>query len=254
MSTARMFGHILTQVRRSGFDLLFPPICSMCGVARHEVSDAIAICGDCRQEVVVSRDRMCGVCGSLLRGARKPEGGCSYCRDRRFSFEAVRALGVYGGELRRAVLKMKRLAGEPLALAMGRLLMAELGSALREWDPDVVVPIPMHAWRRMLRQTSSADLLVEVLAPGLGIPGARRLLARRRNTRRQSMLLPAERSQNIRGAFRVRTGYDLGATRVLLVDDILTTGATCHEAAKVLRDAGASAVLAIVIARAENAT
>jgi predicted amidophosphoribosyltransferase len=92
--------------------------------------------------------------------------------------------------------------------------------------------------------------LAEVLAKKLGVPRAERLLRRSRSTLRQFDLTPPERWKNVRGAFAVRAGYHLRAAHVLLVDDVLTTGATCSEAARALRSAGAEQVTIAVLARA----
>ncbi len=108
----------------------------------------------------------------------------------------------------------------------------------------------MHWSRRLRRGTSSADVLAEVFARHLGVPSAERLLVRRRNTLPQFNLPPKKRFTNVRGAFGISAGYDLLAERVLLVDDILTTGATCHEVAKTLRRAGARHISVVVVARA----
>jgi predicted amidophosphoribosyltransferase len=94
--------------------------------------------------------------------------------------------------------------------------------------------------------------VAEVVGRRLRLPVARRLLVRRRNTKPQFSLHPGERFTNIRGAFRVATGYHLSAARVLLVDDILTTGATCSEATRALLAAGAAQVSVLVVARAEG--
>jgi ComF family protein len=147
---------------------------------------------------------------------------------------------------------MKRPTGEGLAIAVAHLLADHTGSQLVEFEPDVVVPIPMHWTRRLVRGTNSAETLAEVLARRGRLPIARRLLVRLRKTLPQFNLHPGERVRNIRGAFRVRAGYHLDAARVLLVDDILTTGATCSEASRVLLAAGAAQTTVAVVARAEG--
>jgi predicted amidophosphoribosyltransferase len=102
----------------------------------------------------------------------------------------------------------------------------------------------------VVHRTNSAAVLAEVIARRLRLPLAERLLRRRRATVRQSELTPAQRWENVRRAFSVRAGYHLEKARVLVVDDILTTGATCSEAARTLRRAGAERVTAVVAARA----
>jgi predicted amidophosphoribosyltransferase len=166
--------------------------------------------------------------------------------------DTVLSLGVYDGALRSAVLRMKRPWGEALAMSISHALFDAVGERLVEWASDVVAPIPMHWTRRLVRGTNGPEIVAEVLGRRLGVPVARRLLVRRRKTRRQFSLPPGERFGNVRRAFRVAAGYHLKGVRVLLVDDILTTGATCSEAAMSLRAAGADSVAVVVVARAEG--
>jgi predicted amidophosphoribosyltransferase len=133
---------------------------------------------------------------------------------------------------------------------MGHLLWQRCRDRLTALKPDVVVPIPLHWRRRLVHRTNSAALLAEVLAARLHVPLAEGLLQRRRHTVRQFDLTPPQRWENVRRAFGVRAGYHLTSAHVLLVDDILTTGATCSEAARALRKAGAERVTIAVVARA----
>jgi ComF family protein len=132
-------------------------------------------------------------------------------------------------------------------------MSGQLGARLAELRADVIVPVPMFWTRRLLRGVNSPEILAESLAGRLDLPVLRRVLVRTRNTLPQFSLPPSERFPNVRGAFRVRRGYDLSGARVLLVDDVLTTGATSSEAARALRSAGAEAVLVAVAARAPGA-
>jgi predicted amidophosphoribosyltransferase len=203
---------------------------------------------------------MCARCGAPLPGISlgenqamtKPRArdGCYRCNGRKLWFDGTVALSHYDGRLRDTVLRMKRVEGDALSLAMGRLLLVERGQRLAELKVDVVAPIPSHWRRRVVHRTNSAAILAEVLAGKLGVPMAERLLRRSRYTIRQTDVSPSERWGNVRRAFSVRAGYHLRAAHVLLVDDVLTTGATCSEAARALRRAGAERVTVAVIARA----
>ena len=146
---------------------------------------------------------------------------------------------------------MKRPAGEQLTLAVGRLLAERRGAQLAQLRPDLIVPVPMHWWRRLVRGFNSAELLAQCLGRHLNAPVAH-VLVRRRHTQPQKDLLPRERFANVRDAFQVRerARRHWRGSHVLLVDDILTTGATCSEAARVLKLAGAATVAVAVVARA----
>jgi ComF family protein len=170
-----------------------------------------------------------------------------------FHFDAVVPLGSYEGPLREAVLKMKHARGEPLSIAMGEFFIQRRGSELASLRPDVVVPIPMHWRRRWKRKTNSPDLLADRLGRFLRVPVLDRALCHSRNTKPHKYLPHHERFQNIRGAYRLGPTHSLQGARVLLVDDVLTTGATCDEAAKLLKShGGAEAVAAAVLARADK--
>jgi len=147
---------------------------------------------------------------------------------------------------------MKRPAHDRLSLAIGRLLAGRRGEQLAGIRADVIVPVPMFWWRRFRRGKNNADVLAHCLAKSLGVPMRRRVLVRRRNTQPQAGLPPSRRFLNVQGAFRVRRPRAVENARVLLVDDVLTTGATCSEAAKMLKQAGAAMVAVAVAARAQG--
>jgi ComF family protein len=148
---------------------------------------------------------------------------------------------------------MKHAAEEPLSAAMGQFLVLQRGGLLATLQPDLVVPVPMYWRQRLVRRTNSPDLLADRLAKFLRVSVLDRVLRRCRDTLPQKSLPPGRRFPNVRGAFRLAAGYDLKGARVLLVDDVLTTGATCNEAARVLKkEGGAEAVLVAVLARADG--
>jgi ComF family protein len=165
-------------------------------------------------------------------------------------FDQTIAVGLYAGRLRELLLRMKQAEGDPLSLAMGQLIWRQRSDRFVEAPPHVIVPIPLHWRRRLAHRTNSAALLAEVLASHLRLPLAAGLLRRRRHTTRQFDLTPPQRWKNVRNAFAVRSGYHLKKAHVLVVDDILTTGATASEAARALRKAGAEQVTVAVVARA----
>jgi ComF family protein len=235
-------------------DLLYPPSCVSCAVELDErvaPSSDVAVCDECLESIELFAEPMCRRCGAPLPaiGNSKRE-GCYRCMGRKLWFHETIAMGLYSGKLRDIVLRMKRAEGDSLSLAMARLLWREREARLHEIKPDVVAPIPSHWRRRLAHRTNSAAVLAEVLARRLGVPFAERLLRRSRYTIRQFEVSPTERWNNVRGAFRVRGGYHLNEARVLLVDDVLTTGATCSEAARALRMGGAKRVTVAVVARA----
>ena len=140
-----------------------------------------------------------------------------------------------------------------LATALGKLLAVEFGDAFRQLLPDALVPIPMHARRRLSRRADPPVSLATNVGRELGLPVTRNLLRWQRNTSTQLGLSGRGRFRNMHGVMQLRRGYHLDAPHLMLVDDILTTGATCSEAACVLKGAGASQVSVLVVGRTTSA-
>jgi predicted amidophosphoribosyltransferase len=244
-------------------NLVFPPCCLSCDTELDEnamTATDVALCEPCIEQMEFFDGPTCDRCGAPVPLANPENGegllpvkkvaGCYRCRGRKIWFDGTIALGLYGGRLKEILLRMKVAEGDALSLAMGRLVWQLRGERLATLGVDVVAPIPLHWRRRVAHRTNSAAVLAEVLSSKLGVPRANGLLRRNRYTRKQFDVSPTERWTNVRSAFAVRAGYHLRDAHVLLVDDILTTGATCSEAARTLRAAGAARVSIAVVARA----
>jgi ComF family protein len=251
----------LRRAAGAGVDLVYPPVCGACQQDMVAPADGILLCALCRRKLVAPRSA-CKRCGATVvnlvenlvaaDGPGQENLPCRQCRDAKFEFDTVVALGSYHDELREAVLRMKRPSGEPLANAMGRLLAHECRPALEHFAPTVILSVPMHWTRRIVRGTNSPEVLAAALGKAFGVRVAWRGLVRRRRTAHQNELLPEHRAENVLGAFRVGRGRNFRGARALLVDDVLTTGSTANEATKVVRRAGAAAVAIAVLARADR--
>ena len=251
-ASVRPFRRHLTRLGSVGVRLLFPPRCTACDGELPESGHDFPLCTQCRQTLGPEVWYGCPRCGSSLPDEEYVPIPCGLCRNTRLHFDAIFPLGSYADQLRDTVLRMKRRSGDSLSVAMGRLFTWRRGQLLTQWEADLVVPVPMHWSRRLRRGTNNPEVLAASLGGFLGIPARRHAVARRRNTLPQMDLSPRQRFQNVRGAFGIRRATGLRGRRVLLVDDILTTGATCSEVAKALKEAGASAVAVAVLARAQG--
>lgn len=209
------------------------------------------LCTSCRRALGPERWQGCPGCGAAVPGEQPPTRRCPLCSRMALHWDSVVPLGKYYGTLQTAISgRMKTPAGEPLAAAVGQLWCALRGSHVAAFQPDAVVPIPMHWRTRLVRRTSSAETLARQIAVHLGIPLAMGAIRCHRRTLPQKDLKPRERFRNVRGAFGLSRCCELEGARIVLVDDVLTTGATCNEAARVLKNGGASMVIVAVMARA----
>ena len=254
MRRVRSMEHVATVVR-AAFDLLFPPLCLVCG--QPGAADRPSLCDACWRSIVRLGPPWCALCGRPFwildaAGARldghAPADLCGACRRHRPAFTYGRSATLYGGAVREALHAFKFSGKTALAAPLGDLLhdACALGLPLA---PHLVVPVPLHRGRERERGFNQAALLAGRVARRLGAPVATRVLCRVRSTRAQADLSGVERRTNVRGAFAVRDRAVLAERHVLLVDDVLTTGATVSECARVLIDAGALTVGALTVAR-----
>lgn len=176
------------------------------------------------------------------------QGLCPACSDGSVNFDAVYAFGEYDGVLRQLIHLFKYSKVESLAHPLGQLL----GRALPlERSFDLIAPMPMHWRKRWERGFNQAELLAEPLARRLGQKLARPL-GRQRRTKAQAGLSEAQRSANLKNSFCVRDPEAIRGKRILLVDDVFTTGTTLRAATEALKRSGASHVSALVLARVDR--
>jgi ComF family protein len=253
------------RARRRGRDIidgllaaLFSSPCVVCGrITDHPTRGAA--CDDCWRAVRLITPPICQACGEPLAFGRvalpdeQPPAlpvRCAACSARRPRIEIARAVGPYEGTLRHLVHALKFEGRRSLAPRLGALVRVRCAPVLDR--ADAVVPVPLHPRREWTRGFNQA----EVIARELGVP-VWRALRRTRHTSSQSTLAAAERWRNVAGAFALRRGFRgrgrqsaLNGARVVLVDDVQTTGATLDSCAEVLDHAGVDEVRAVTVARA----
>ncbi len=243
-----------TKFLRAGWDFIYPPACLVCGSglpALELKQQATAhFCQDCRQKLTLHVDHpSCLRCGAPLGPYVDLRRGCQECRREKFAFQTVYRLGVYDGTVREAVISGKYLGGEPLLVSLAELIWEHAGEQMRQAGIDLVVPIPQHWRQRLITRHHAPDILAEAWGRRLRVPVGYPILAKSRWTRKQARLNRTERHRNQHQVFRVTRPAKVRGRTVLLVDDVLTTGATAHSAARALKAAGAKAVVVAVIAR-----
>ncbi len=240
----------LNGLGRGLLHLVYPAHCLSCGRPLGE--EEPAFCGNCRRALFTDPRPCCPRCAATVGPFGVADGRCGRCRDEGFAFEAALRLGPYDGLLRQVILRLKDRRGEGLAELIGERWAEQDRERFRALGADAVVPVPLHFWRRMVRGYNQSQALARGLSLRLGMPCQAGWLRRVRNTPRQTAQTVAGRKENVRGAFAVRPGISLRGRCVLLVDDVMTTGATAAEAARTLRAAGAARIAVAVLARAES--
>ena len=243
---------IATNLGWVSSQLLLPPTCVFCSADLVRTRTGQRLCDGCRQLFRAWSGPFCRRCGHKIPDAASATDvdQCIRCRTRKYAFHGVLSLGPYRGPLHDAVIAMKQDANEPLTLAMANLLGQRCSSWPVAAKLDLVVPMPMFWTKRLRVGSNRCELLAERVARINNIRIARKL-SLGRNVKKQGTLSRGARFRNVEGAFRVSRGYDFNGAHVLLVDDVMTTGATASAAARALRTAGAARVSVAVVARAQ---
>ncbi len=222
----------------------------------------LRICRACWSSFEAWSGPLCTRCGLPFASPHALDSSvaeCGACRDDAPAFDGARSFGLYTGKLRRVVLRLKFAGDERLGARLGELLAPTWVSLVQafELDSPLIVPVPLHASRRRERGFNQSELLAAGLVRALGrqIGGlspqvAKGCLRRQRATPPQTGLSVAARRENLRGAFEVVRPAQVRARAIVLVDDVMTTGATLSACARALKRAGAAQVLGLTLARA----
>lgn len=206
-------------------------------------------CAACWAELGLAGRLQCDFCAAEIRAVNPLGGGCPLCMNADLRFDQAVCLGNYAGLLRELVVKLKNQRDDHLAVRLGRLLADKVASQPFFESVDLVVPVPTHWSRRLMRGFCAAEILAESVAERAGVRSARRLVRIVRRTEKQGKLSIAKRRKNMVGVFELAAKADVAGKVVLLVDDVMTSGATVSELAKCLKKAKAKAVYVAVVSR-----
>ena len=242
----------LLEASDAVISVLFPASCRICEKALTQASQ-VPICETCLASFKAPPEKKCDICWQSIVGLTSSEDTpllCRCCRERKYAFERARSYGIYEGALAKAILILKWEKMEPLGKWFAGRLAELARSEGEKLAADVVVPVPLHFDRERERGHNQARLISKPLARKLGLPHQAVLLVRTRPRPNKQVLSLEERWESVRGAFATRPGSQVDNKRVLLVDDVMTTGATLDACARALLESGAKSVLGVTVARA----
>lgn len=227
-------------ILQQGLDLLFPPTCTVCKRTGY------VLCPTCQSSIARFMPPLCQRCGRT----QIVQGICQQCRRHLLRLSGLRAIGPYSEPLRTCIHTLKYAGVTRLAEPLG--IMLAQAASYYGMNADLLIPVPLHIARQQERGYNHADLLAQVCARQLGIPAYNDILIRTRATAAQVHLSGEARQQNMMDAFVCNPAYATGALhkrRIIIIDDVCTTGATLEACAEPLFVAGAAVVLGLVLAR-----
>jgi ComF family protein len=226
----------------------YPEVCALCKEEPATPDDGF-VGAQCRRDVRFIRPPFCGRCGLPFQGDLTAPFECTNCRELKLHFSSARSAAVARTVVLEAIHHFKYSRALWFENFLAGLLVAEAAPVLRGQKDSFIVPVPLHPLKQREREFNQAAVLAGRLAGATAIPMNERILLRVKPTETQTHLKREERAANMRGAFAIRGGVKLTGQRVILVDDVFTTGATTNECARALRVAGAGDVCVWTVAR-----
>ncbi|MDD5115669.1 MAG: ComF family protein [Candidatus Omnitrophica bacterium] len=230
-------------------DLIYPNFCPGCKNKISPAGKQDLICGDCWEKIERNLPPFCVYCGRRLEKRGAAVNICARCLRNEFHFDRAFSPCSYTGIIKKLIHEFKYSGRDYLGEPLGRLM----NDFIRDYRlpieyMDFIVPVPLHKSRLREREFNQAQLLSEEIAGEFDKEVLTGILVRNRQTRTQTELSPEERRRNVKSSFSVRDKKAVKGANILLVDDVLTTGATSSEAARVLKDSGAGIIFVMTLA------
>lgn len=242
---------VLAQIQswcNAGLALLYPEVCQLCKAEPATARDGF-VGRKCWTHVRFIRPPFCERCGLPFDGDLTTPFVCTNCHELDFHFSSARSAVVARSVVLEAIHRFKYSRALWFENFLADLLVREAAPALRGQPWNFIVPVPLHPLKEREREFNQAARLAARLARATGIPLNEKILRRVNPTATQTLLTREQRATNMRNAFAVRPGSKLAGRRLVLVDDVFTTGATTNACAQALRKAGAAEVCVWTVAR-----
>jgi len=233
-------------------DIIYPPRCHICSrflSTDERVPSLFHLCSSCLAGLTPITQPMCTVCGLPFPTSTGPDHLCENCLRKQPWYDFLRSPYLYSGPLMECIQRFKYNMETHLKSSLGHLL----SSFAKEWIPNrkdfVIVPVPLHRRRLRERGFNQSLLLARILASNLGNQLDYLSLIRNRYTQAQTGLKKKERRKNVKNAFSIIHPDAIKDKKILLVDDVFTTGHTLNECARTLKKSGATTVICLTMAR-----
>ena len=239
---------MLPALNRGFYSLLFPGACLACAVPLSQGPEA-PLCPDCFNQLPWSKPPWCQTCGRSLHGLGEGVLFCLECRVHPPAFRQAVSPFLYQGPIRALIQAFKYRGRLSIDRFLSRLMARTLEQRFNQPDWDAVVPVPLHATRLRERTFNQSEVLAKALSAQLRLRLCKNGLMRCKPTHSQSRLDRTQRKANVRKAFTANPRADFREKHLLLVDDVLTTGATAEACVAALRRAGAASVTVATLAR-----
>jgi len=226
-----------------------------CLICRSTIKKDIGsrVCLDCWKKVRLSNGPLCPVCGKpFLSGStllKSPDYRCGICRKSRPHFTKHIYLGPYEGTLSDVIRLFKFKKKVALAYPLSYLLCRKIKDIP---DIDIIIPVPLHPRRLRFREFNQSLLLSKLISYHLNRPVLKDVIIKNKDAPPQISLDGDKRRKNMRNAFSVKEGFSISKKRVLLIDDVFTTGSTVNECAKILKKSGADSIFVLTLVMANN--
>lgn len=232
----------------AGLALVYPEVCQLCGAARATPAEGF-VCIGCRARIRFIEQPFCERCGRPYEGEITGTFECPNCRQRELHFRHARSAVVANDVMLDVIHRYKYSRAMWFEPFLAELFVRAAAPELAKERWDLIVPVPLYPARQREREFNQAERLAKCLSAATHIPVNKRLLRRVRPTCTQTVLSRDEREENVRNAFAMRRSRGLKGERIVLVDDVLTTGATTSACAGILRAAKAGDVCVWTVAR-----
>lgn len=230
-------------------NIFYPKICVVCRLALSNGAVDNLVCRQCWSKIERNLPPICAICGRQIRNKQITKRVCLNCQRRIFHFDRALAPYIYEGVLKELIHKFKYEGKDYL----GKTLSSLWKDFIRQYQQtlcffDLIIPIPLHKTKLREREFNQAEFFGKQISAQLGLNLSLGNFIRIRQTQTQTKLPENQRWDNVRGCFELRQPSEICGKNIILVDDVLTTGATCSEAASVLKSAGAGCIFVITLA------